>query len=210
MDTAIVLLMLIALIGIATGVVMLIVNYAKDRSKKRSFIVIASSVFALVVLIGALNMYENHLDKLAAQEEAANVSAFKKAADQYTANYEVTGYAATSLASDEHDEWGDDIDNSSYDSYDPSDTVTEIVENHEDDISTLTTELNKEQKLLDTMSQHKNKKYNYSYYKKSYTALKDLADFVSSPYGSYADFADTVNGYQDTASNYADEMSDNN
>lgn len=209
METFLVLLLLVSLIGVATGIVMLIVNYAKDRSKKRSFIVIGSSILATLLIGFSINAYEAHLDKLAAEKEADNVAAFKLEADQFTAKYMTIGSDAEDLGNTEYKAWNSEIESTTYDDYDPSDTITKLELDNASDISSIQTKMDKEKSLLASMKEHKNKTYHYSTYKKAYDDLKDMTDLVSYPSGSYNEFGDNFSTYDQTVADNYNDLTDN-
>lgn len=175
---------LIILIGIGiliVGIILFIVDYAKDKSKKTSLIVGTTGIVTVLFSAMIIKIIDVHQQNVEKAQEAENEKIFKTTANKFLNKYEEIGPECEDLGNTEYDYWGDDIDNSSYDDYDPSDTITSMVEDNADDIITIDSDMQTEKKLLKTLSEHKNDKYDYTKYKKAYDHLDQFADMVTSP-----------------------------
>ncbi|WP_137597113.1 hypothetical protein [Paucilactobacillus kaifaensis] len=201
----------ICVIGIVVtivGTVMLIIDYAKERKIKTSLIVLGTGITVGIVGFLGAGAVELHQERVAQAQEKQDEHAFKAASDKFTSKYAVIGSNCEDLGNTVYKAWGTAIDNSG-DDYDPTDTVSNIMTDNIDDVYSIDSDVKSEKKLLDTMEKHKNDKYNYTAYKKAYTDLKSFSDTVTSPSGSYNDFASDYSDADKTVSNQYDNMANN-
>lgn len=202
------LMFLFGIVVTIVGVVLMIIDYAKERKMKTSLIIFGAGLAFGIVGYAGTDAVDAHQEKVAQAQEKKDEQAFKAASDKFVTKYATIASNSEDLGNTIYDTWGDDIDNSG-DDYDPDDTLTKVMINNADDIMTIDNEVRSEKKLLNIMEAHKNDKYNYSTYKKAYTDLKSLTDLVTSTSGSYYDFGNDFSDADDAVASQYENLTDN-
>lgn len=118
--------------------------------------------------------------------------------------YLVTAMEAEDVGNAENSSWGDAIDDNSVsdDDFDVDQTVSDIVDENSSDIGKAKAGLQEVEKSLDKLKKNDTGTYSIKKYNKSYSELRKMVRFVSSPSGSYSTFGDKFSDIDTKVSDY--------
>lgn len=111
---------------------------------------------------------------------------------------------AEDVGNAENSSWGDAIDDNSVsdDDFDVDQTVSDIVDENSSDIGKAKAGLQEVEKSLDKLKKNDTGTYSIKKYNKSYSELRKMVRFVSSPSGSYSTFGDKFSDIDTKVSDY--------
>lgn len=193
-------------------------NGTKQTGKIGIFIVIPLLVISLIASLSI----NHHLDKVSAnkvltekKEASANKKAmkamdkkFNKAGIKFADDLSTIGVSSEDLAQKEQKAWASAIDNSDED-FDVDAAISKIEEDNKTAIDGIELNLATLKEELDTMAKNDTGEYDYQAYEKAYKSARKLANFVTSPSGSYDSFGDTFQKLDQAVADEYSNLTDN-
>lgn len=164
-----------------------------------------TSILVLVIAVIGVGVIENQIEEQQAEEARKEYKTDKK---KFTSQYKELGYMTESLSSSEGDDWEDAIDQDP-EGFDIDKTITNIQDDHSDDIDSVSESLDKLHKIDQEIQ---NNDYAPEKARKkihnSYLTMKHFADHATSISGSYNDFTDEHNKLDRQTSDRLEELED--
>lgn len=196
---------IIVLIGFA---ITLLVGFSGKLLTVKRIGVIGTIVAGGILLVsGGLaygtDVYVQHQNEQADKE-------FNKQSAEFRSEYVSIWGLSEDVGNDVQDKWETAIDNSLDDDgdFDPTDTITMAVNDNEDNISDIDKDVKKLEGTYALLKANNTGTYDFKAYKKAYKEIKNYADFVSDPSGSYYSFDNGFSKHDNNAKRLFKNLTD--
>lgn len=162
---------------------------------------------AIMLISGGLaygtDVYSQH------QAEEADKE-FNKQSTEFRALYVSIWGTSEDIGNDVEDKWETAIDNSldDDDDFDPTDTLVMAVNDNEDNITSMNKKIKKIEGVYALLEANDTGTYDFDAYKKAYKEIKEYADFVSDPSGSYYSFNNGFSKHDNNAKKLFKNLTD--
>lgn len=196
------------------GGIFFFIDYAKERKNKLSSMLMGAGL--VIILIGGLtgfsvNAHNKQVESARlAKEKKENEEKdhnFVRAATSFYSTLSDTDDKIVNLGNKEYDYWGDAIDNSG-DDFDVDKTIEDMSDKYSDKALAISENVDSASSDLKKMEKNDTNHFNIKPFKTAYKQFSLKADFVEYPDGSYDDFIDTLNGYNDKIKSSDSDMAE--
>jgi hypothetical protein len=177
-----------------------------NKTKKIGKIGMLLCIPGLLIMTMGTGIANRSINAEAAVEQESD-DAFESSSKKFVKHGKSIREQAALIAESEHHDWGKEID-SNIGTFDVEKTVNKIVSSNTWLINPMNDELEKMKKDLDDMYENDTGNYDYDAYKALYNKTEKMAEFVSSPYGSYMNFNTKFNDLHDDAQDAYDEVTE--